>query len=75
MSDDTPKPLPGWRIKLSNQGKEGLVVNAATEERARALAVLWANNADVTIVSCKRMADDEFFVSEGEMWTPPGQEP
>lgn len=64
------KLKPGYRIKLSNQNEKGLVVNADTEERARELALEWANDPLVTIVSCKLMADDEFFVAEGDMWTP-----
>lgn len=64
------KLKPGYRIKLSNQKEEGLVVNADTEDRARELALQWANDPSVTIVSCKLMRDDEFFVAEGDMWTP-----
>jgi hypothetical protein len=65
------KLMPGYRIKLSNQDEQGLVVNADTEARARELALLWAKDPTVTIVSCKLMAEDDFYVAEGDMWTPP----
>jgi len=59
-----------YRIKLSNQTEKGLVVDAATEERARELALEWANDPTVTIISCKLMMEDEIYVAEGDRWTP-----
>ena len=70
MNPEEPKPKPGWRIKLSNQKEEGLVVNADTEARAHELALQWANDPSVTVVSCQRMADDEIFIAKGDKWTP-----
>jgi hypothetical protein len=64
------QPKPGWRIKLSNQTEKGLVVNADTEERAHELALQWANDPSVSVVSCKRIPDDDIIVVEGDRWTP-----
>jgi hypothetical protein len=65
---------PGWSIKLSNQGEKGLVVNADTEARARELALAWARDEakdpTAVILSCRMMAEDEIYISEGDRWMP-----